>query len=139
MWQELSTGIKAIVVQCTKIDSAYVYEYAKNNINGYPAVTITPSDGDGDFADTRRNKRTYTFSVRVHQERTKAGDEKSERIMREIVDDLIELFDANYYLDGARLQGRGFARPIPSTWAFVQTEQSDVRVAEILIACSVIQ
>lgn len=145
MWDTLSSAIKTVILGADLIDSNRVFEYAKTQMDNYPCITITPSDvADPNFADTARNQRTYVFSIRVFQERLEikgatAGqlpEEAAERIMRQLVDNLISLFDADAYL-GNTLAGRGFCRPIPSRWGYVG-EQVNTRSAEILLECVVI-
>lgn len=138
MWNELSAAIVAKIQTSTNINSSYVYDYAKSNLDGFPAVTVVPKDGSGDFADTQRNQRSYTFSIKVYQEQLEQNRNDSERIIRTIVDELMTMFDADGYL-GQTLQGRGWSRPIPSTWDFILGENSVTRTAEILIDCVVIQ
>lgn len=139
MWNTLSAAIVAIIKTSGKVDSAAVIDYAKSKMDHYPTISVTPADNqDAIFADTQRNQRTYNFAIRIYQERMEQGEEAAERIMRTIVDDLITLFDANLYLN-TTLQGRGFAKPIPSTWQYVQGELPNTRMAEIIISCVVIQ
>lgn len=139
MWNELSAAIKSMVQTSSEIDSTQVFDYAKSKMEHYPCVTITPlENSETYFADTVRNGRSYNFAIRVYQERMEQGEEESERIMRTIIDDLISKFDGDIYL-GSTLQGRGFCRPIPSVWQFVQGEQVNTRMAEIILACVVIQ
>lgn len=139
MWNELSAAIKAKIQTNDEIDSANVFDYAKSQIDAYPTITITPADNQNtSFADTTRRQRSYTFSIKVYQERLEQGESDSERIQRTIVDDLITLFDSDVYLNNT-LAGRGFARPIPSDWSFAAGEQVNMRVAEILLECVVIQ
>ena len=138
MWQTLSAAIVAKVATSSYIESSLIFDYAKTNLDGFPAVTVVPSTGDGVFADTVRNRRSYIFSIKVYQEQLEQGREDSERIMRTIVDDLIDKFDADSYLDNA-LQGRGYAKPIPGNWDFILGENTVQRVAEILIDCQVIE
>lgn len=139
MWQTLSDAIVAKVQTSAFVADEHVYDYAKSGMDGYPTVTVTPFENpDAIFADTDRNRRTYNFAVRCYQERTESSEEESERLMRQLVDDLIQRFDADIYLNTA-LQGRGFAMPIPSRWSFVQGEQVKTRLAEIIVSCVVIQ
>lgn len=139
MWDELSSAIVTIIRTSANIDSAAVFDYAKSKMENYPCITVTPyENAEPQFADTSRNRRTYNFAIRVYQERQDQNESDSERIMRTLVDELISLFDANVYLDD-HLNGRGFARPIPSVWKFVQGEQANTRMAEIIISCVVIQ
>lgn len=139
MWNELSAAIVAKIQTSNEVDTTAVFDYAKSKMTDYPCITVTPLDNtETYFADTSRDGRTYNFAIRVYQERMEQGEEASERIMRTIVDDLISKFDNDIYL-GATLQGRGFCRPIPSRWSFVQGEQVNTRMAEIILACVVIQ
>ncbi len=139
MWNELSAAVVAIVRTSSEIDAEQVFDYAKTKMDHYPCATVTPSENtEPYFADTIRNGRTYNFAIRIYQERLEQGEEQSERIMRTIVDDLISKFDGDPYL-GSTLQGRGFAKPIPSLWQFVQGEQVNTRMAEIILSCVVIQ
>lgn len=139
MWNELSAAIVAKIQTSSEITSSNVFDYAKSKMTEYPCITVTPLDNaETYFADTQRDGRTYNFAIRVYQERMEQGEEASERIMRTIVDDLISKFDNDVYL-GATLQGRGFCRPIPSVWQFVQGEQVNTRMAEIILSCVVIQ
>ena len=139
MWNTLSAAIVAKIKTSSEVANAAVLDYAKSNMDKYPTITVTPSDNtEPFFADTMRNQRTYNFAIRVYQERKEQGEEQSERIMRTIVDDLISIFDADIYLNDT-LAGRGFARPIPSVWQFVQGEQTNTRMAEIILSCVVIQ
>jgi len=139
MWNELSAAIVDVIQTSNEVDSDQVFDYAKSKMDHYPTITVTPLDNsDTYFADTSRDGRTYNFAIRVYQERMEQGEEASERIMRTIVDDLISKFDNDIYL-GSTLQGRGFCRPIPSVWQFVQGEQVNTRMAEIILSCVVIQ
>lgn len=131
----LSAAIKAKIQTSTTIDSAYVYDYAISKPGGYPAVTIVPSEMQAHFADTGRNERHWFFDVKVYQERIRAGEDAAERILRQTVDELITLFDADMTLGGAC----AFCRPIPARWAFVQAPDVDTRVASIMLECVAIQ
>jgi hypothetical protein len=139
MWNDLSAAIVAMIKTSNEVKSSFVYDYAKSQMEGYPTITVTPYENQETFfADTQRNQRSYNFAIRVYQERLDQDEEQSERIMRTLVDDLISIFDADIYLN-TTLQGRGFARPIPSVWQFIQGENSNTRMAEIILSCVVIQ
>lgn len=144
MWDELSGGVINLLNTLSTVDhNVAIFDYAMTNIPAYPAITVTPSDNTAQYADTRRNERSYIFSIKCYQERVKAGEQLSELIVRQLVDSAITLFDANPLLDQVngfgRLNGRGYCRPIPSVWKYIQSEQVDVRMAEILLECVVIQ
>lgn len=142
LWDELSGGIINLLQTLATVDSQYIYDHGTTNIGGYPAIQVTPNGGPAVFADTSRNQRSYIFNIDCYQERSKVGEKQAETIMRQLIDSVITLFDANVYLDqvngNGRLNGRGYCKPIPSTWKYVQTEQPDVRMATVLLECVVI-
>ena len=138
MWNELSDAIVDKIKTSNEVNDAAVFDYAKSKMEKYPTITVTASDNqEPQFADTVRNSRTYNFDIRCYQERADQGEANSERIMRTLVDSLIAIFDADVYLNET-LAGRGFARPIPSTWGY-GGEQNNTRIASIMISCVVIQ
>lgn len=145
MWDDLSNGIVATLQDgidrdvVAGVKSASIYDYEPGLTTAYPAISVVPSDSPAKFADTQRNQRTYTFSIKCLQERKEFGAQKAERVQRQLVDELLTLFDSSRYLYGDQLQGRGYVEAAPSRWAYIQTEQVDVRMAEILLACVVIQ
>jgi argonaute-like protein implicated in RNA metabolism and viral defense len=143
LWDELSGGIINLLNTLSTVDNTIaIFDHGKTNIPAYPAIQVTPNGGPAVFADTSRNQRSYIFNIDCYQERSKTGEQLSEQIMRQLVDSVITLFDANTTLDQVngfgRLVGRGYCKPIPSTWKYVQTEQPDVRMATILLECVVI-
>lgn len=138
MWNTLSNAIVNKIKESSEVDSTAVFDYAKSQITEYPAITVTASDNaNPSFADTVRNRRSYVFSVKIYQEMTEKSEQDAERILRTLVDDVIDLFDTDRYINDA-LAGRGFAFPIPSVWRFIQSEQATARMAEVLIECVVI-
>lgn len=145
MWDDLSAAIAVILKTATNkagqvvLDASSVFEYGKSKFDQYPCATITPfENANPSFADTLRNRREYIFSIKIYQERGQKGEAETERLMRQLTDSVITIFDANPYLKNV-LQGQGFAMPIPSRWAYIQSEQIDVRMAEVLIQCVVIK
>lgn len=129
-YSNIGTQIVAIIKQnVTNVNN--VYDYIERNPAGYPAICVEAYDGKGEFADTGRNRRSYIFRIIVQQERTTAGAAGSERIMRNLVDQLLSVFDnrANLTLNNSC----DFATPIPSKWGYIQAPDIDVRSAEIII------
>lgn len=131
----IKTEIVNIINTSTKVRNVYNYEEVKPA--GYPAITVTNYDGAGEFADTQRNRRFFTFSIKCYQERLEVGASEAERIMTNLVDELIGIFDnpTNYNLNNTCV----FAQPIPSKWGYLQVPDADVRTAEILIAAIAVQ
>lgn len=146
MWDELTksiiltinNGISTGVI--TGMNATNVYDHEPNVFTEYPAISIVPSDTPRtEFADTARNYRDYTFSIKLLQERREFGANKAERVLRTLTDQMLKMFDGSRYLYGDQLLGRGFVQVAPSRWAYIQTDQVDMRMAEILLSCEVIQ
>lgn len=138
MWNELSAAIVTLVKTSNQVDPTQVYDYAKSNMDHYPTITVTGGgNSEAAFSDTVRNTRNYSFNIDVYQERTEFGEDKAEEVLRNVVDSLITIFDANVHLNDTLL-GRGYAKPINGDWGYTG-EQLNTRSARIIISCEVIQ
>lgn len=95
-------GIKALLV--TLIESIEVggnsvfgeiSDFAKGDFAKYPAVVIRPVSGDGNYVDTARNERTFTFEIDLYQEQSTEGKtpEEATDIMESAVDKILIAFD----------------------------------------------
>ena len=139
MFESLVSAIK------TKLENTgsfhEVFDYRRSDFSGYPAAVVSPADiNDMSFADTARNQRTYIIAIRIYQERLNQGDSNAERILRTIADELITSFDSDPYLSDT-LRGRGYVRPIPSTFLNPPDNgpSPDTIGLEILVEAVVIQ
>lgn len=120
-----------------------VHNYEKSAFRGYPAVTVVPSENESDFEATQERQRVLAFRLRFYvevisdrQEVTGEGLKEADRIMRTVLDDVIDEFDkpAN-----ARLSGNAdtaakkvlYVEPVPSSWEYDSDRK--MRMAEILL------
>lgn len=110
-----------------------VYDYKPGTVpdGKYPYACVTLADFSGEFADTIRNKRNFVFSVEVYQERTEAGagNQKAERIMRELVDEVLTAFDADTTLSGMVK----WVKPVSGRFDYDDNETGDQRIAEFTL------
>lgn len=107
------------------------YEYESANPDGkYPLATVTPASFEGEFASSAHNRRAYLFNVRIYQERTENafGAAKAERVMREVVDEVITAFDSDTTLSGTTI----YCRPVAGNFDYIEREH-DARSAEITL------
>lgn len=131
---DISNKIKTMLQTVANLNGVYEYEPATPTSGQYPFASITTGGApEASFGDTQRNLRTYRFSIRVYQERTEAafGNEKAERIIREIQDAVFTLFDENTTLDGMVKK----VSPVTCDTEHVDREVGDTRVAEFLVDC----
>lgn len=119
------------ILQSNITTANVVYSYVETNPTGYPAIMVEFYDGQGEFADTGRNRRSRFYRITCMQERVKVGARESERILGSLVDQVISVFDnrANITLNNSC----DFAYPIPSKWGYIQAPDIDVRTAEIIL------
>lgn len=115
------------------LNGVYAYEVAVPTSGKYPFLTVTPQSFDAEFGDTVRNIRTYTFVLRLYQERTAVGfgNEKAERVVAEICDEILTAFDADTTLSGMVK----YIKPVHGSLDYVEREIGDVRMAEFIIDC----
>jgi len=132
MYQTLVSYIKDMLESITELN--YIYDYENPNIEGYPAVTISFTDSDVEEIDTGNNFRTFGFDITVYQEIEKVGKGQSEgeRIMRIILDKILEKFDKDITLGGNCIM----CKPVPSTGGWVDKEMLH-RAAKIKVNCLV--
>ncbi len=138
MWDELSAKLKTLILTVDKVQEAYDYEEA--NLAGTPAVSITASDNESDYATTTENQRIYAFDIRCFVKRANpVSDRNAEIATRQLVDAVLNKLDKNYQLSGiVNTSGHEFLfmRAAPSAWGYAGRED-EYRVAEIKVKCHV--
>lgn len=131
--QDISAAVATKMRSVSGLHAVYEYEIDKPEDGKYPFATITPQAFSGEFGDTIRNIRTYELAVRIYQERTEAGigNEKAERLIREMTDEVLTAFDMDTTLSGIAK----FVRPVRGNLQYIGRETGDTRVAEFILEC----
>jgi hypothetical protein len=133
--QNMSAAIKN-VLEAVTIDGQAVFadvaEYPTTDFAGVPAATIVPSDNTSDYATSTQNLRTYAFFVDIYYpvESSNGGYENTFKIMRELMDVALDAFDNSYSTIC------DFLRPVPSSWAMVETAAGDMLTSRITLQCA---
>jgi len=111
-----------------------VANYHKVVFSGFPAVTVTVADNDNDFWSVGENLRAFNFDVDVYQQISKSTQsvddnarQSAERIMGNVVSDIIDAFDDNVEFNGAA----EFSRAAPSSWDHMEGAEGFYRHAKI--------
>lgn len=145
-WQILNNKIKSKLEALSDIQ--VVYDYPWVSFDGYPAVTITPSDMESDYQTNQTNMRTYSFTLRafmdieiVNQSNLKDKVSKTTEIMRGLVDTIIDTFDSDETLTGISADmpsGKTLVtvRPVPGR--IVYFEEEKMMIGEITLDCVVL-
>lgn len=131
--QNISAAVATKLRGVSGLQVVYEYEIAKPENGKYPFATVTPRAFSGKFGDTIRNERIYEITVRIYQERTETGfgNEKTERLAREMVDEILTAFDMDTTLSGIVK----FVQPLRGDLTYVDREIGDTRMAEFILEC----
>lgn len=129
--QDISQALVRKLQGVSGLQAVYNYEIDKPEQGKYPFATVVQQAFSGRFGDTQRNIRTYTFSVNVYQERVEAafGNEKAERLVREMVDEILTAFDMDTTLSGMVK----WVSPVSGDLDYIEREIGDTRIANFII------
>ena len=117
-----------------------VSDYDKVVFSGFPAVTVTVADNENEFWSVGENQRAFNFNLDIYYQISRdvgsADDnarQRAERVMSNVVSDVIDAFDSYITFGGAA----DFLRAAPSTWDYLQGAEGYYRHA--LIKLQVVQ
>lgn len=131
MWENLRKKIVAILNANTLIKA--VYDYEPGEFAGDPIATVTPSSNEGDYRTTTANRRIYAFNLTLWVQRggEHRDDAKTEDVLTDLVDAVIDDFDKFYTL-GTGSPGDALAlksgytmvrvEAMPSAWVYLGRE-----------------
>jgi len=142
MLENLIQKIKELIDEISGIAS--VYEYEPEKFENTPVVVIVPSSNEDEYKTSNENTRVYAFDLRIFVNRSVAPegndvDEYADRILRGLVDDVLDKLDSNYGLSGISVPtGYTFCNMTvsPSSWGIAGRED-EYRVAELDVRCNV--
>ena len=136
-------NIKSVIINRISSDITKVQDtadYEKTGFSGFPAVTIFCSGNENDYESTSDNLRTFTFIIRIHEQLGKIpqldavsdnAKQRAERILGDVVSEIIDSFDKYYTLGGAV----DICKATPSRWGYAEIPEGWARIAEIKIEC----
>lgn len=111
-----------------------VSDYDKLNFSGFPAVTVTTTDNENEFWSVGQNQRAFNFDIDIYVQISKGTQsvddnarQSAERIMGNVVSDIIDAFDDYVEFGG----NADFLRAAPSTWDYMESSEGFMRHAKI--------
>jgi len=140
MFSDLLNAIKGILESNTLIQAVQDYESLKTDDD--PVAIIIPSGNESDYNTTEENVRIYAYKIMIFVKRTGIRNESSaERVLRNIVDSVIDDLDKDYMLVTAGapvVTGYTFMGifAVPSSWGYA-LEGDQYRVAQIDVTARV--
>ena len=115
------------------------FSYEVELFKGTPSAVVIPSSNEGDYDTTQENIRIYAYSIKLFVNRDKNSKTDADRILRNLVDSVIDDFDKDYTFTGIENPtGYTFINTFatPSLWGYSGRED-EFRVCEINIRCRV--
>lgn len=133
MFEEILYKLKSILQSNVLIEDTYDYEEIQTDSD--PFAVIVPSGNDSDYLTTQENIRIYAFKVMIFVSRKIRSKKDADKVMRNLVDSVINDFDKDYTLETAGVPtkaGNTFLQVFaaPSAWGYALPED-DYRVATI--------
>lgn len=130
----IKNQIKAKIQTCSSVQQIYGYEEV--NPSGWPAVMLTPGDMQGEFSSNTENSRVYAYRVLIlfplgqdmESPKTLNRLEYAENTIATVIDDIINVIDDNFVLDGTPVL---FVNAADVQWGYYPIEGGEARGAEI--------
>lgn len=137
MFSILLTKITSILSANTLIEETFNYEVEQ--FKGDPVAVVSPSGNESDYSTTNLNERIYAYSVKLFVARGDRGAKESDRVLRNLVDSVLDDFDSDYYFSGLSVP-TGYTMinvfALPTLWGYSGRED-EFRVAEVIVKCRV--
>jgi len=139
MFDEILEKLKAILEGNTLITDVYAFENIQADSD--PFAVIIPSGNEAEYQTTEENVRVYAFTVMLFVSRTIRSQEEADRVLRKMVDSVIDDYDKDYLLTTIGQPTKtGYTYlqtfAVPSNWGYALPEDS-YRVATINLRCLV--
>jgi len=133
----LLNKITSILSDNDKISA--VFNYEAEQFNEDPTAVVTVSGNESDYSTTKENERIYAFNLKLFVSRSDREAKESDRVLRDLVDSVLDDFDKDYYFVGLEVP-TGYTMinvfATPSSWGYSGRED-EFRVAEVAIKCRV--
>jgi hypothetical protein len=96
MFNEILEKLQLILKNNTLL--ADVYDWENIQTDSDPFAVIIPSGNESDYQTTEENVRTYGFTIMLFVSRTIRSTKDAERVLRQLVDSVIDDFDKDSML-----------------------------------------
>ena len=133
MFEEIISKLKEILDNNNLIQ--HVQDFEDIVADSDPFVTIVPSGNTSAYETTEENVRVYAFKVMVFVSRTDRSKGDADRVLRGLVDSIIDDYDKDYTLETIGVPsktGYTFLQVFaaPSAWGYALPED-EYRIATI--------
>lgn len=138
----ISSAIASQLKTIQNADGAYwfdddtVREEPVFNFAGYPAAIVVPSNVESEYQTVLDNTRQYAFIIVLVEQAQELKMSEAYSNMRQLEDDVLDLFDRDYSLGGLQSSlGAGYqlidTNAAPSAWERISVETLELLTAVI--------
>lgn len=132
----IKNQIKTKIQSCASVQQTYGYE--EINPTGWPCVMLTPANMDGEFVSSSENSRVYSYRVLIlftlgqdmEVPKTLNRLEYAENVIATVIDEIINVIDDNFELEGTPVL---YVNAADVLWGYYATEAGEARGAEITL------
>lgn len=117
----------------TVSELAFVYDFHRAELEGYPAATFDVSDSSNDFLTNQDNLRTYTFLIVLYQETTIKGLDEATNLLDTLADKVVDTFEQDETLGGVV----NWCNPLTGPRVAFETPQGLVITQQLSLKCNI--
>lgn len=92
-----------------------VNSYPTLKFDGFPAVSIFPSDNKNDYETTSDNERIYVWKLRIFEETKGQGLNQAQDTLYEVLDNVLDKLDQEGELDS----GQTIGQDLPARYQYI--------------------
>lgn len=136
VWSDIRS---LLITRITSLGSAQaVYGYEEDHPSGWPTVFVTPANVEGSFVTTAENRRIYSYYVtvlfptgqNVPKDSSLQKVEYAEKVISDVLEDIIDDIDENFTLDGVTIL---FVEAADAEWGFMPMEAGQAKACRITL------
>lgn len=130
-FQSIRQEIKDVIdAQSTLVQETYLTDTSE--IDGFPAVVITPSELDSDYGSTQRDKWIFVYTLSIYYPiKDLSVQEKVDLRLEKVIDELLNIFKTRNVLGSVC----DWVEPAPSSWGKTTNTETVYRMATITLRC----
>lgn len=128
---DIRAKIKTLLEGISEI--AFVSDFHKAKLEGYPAVTFDVSESSNDFLTNNDNMRMFTFLIVIFNETEIQGLDAATALLDTVADKVVEAFENDFTLTGTV----SWCNPVTGPRVPLDTPQGLVVAQQLSLKCNV--
>lgn len=133
---QIANDLRAAIAAMIPTGDGEVFKFAsawpisEEEVQGYPAVIVTPSENQADYGSTAENKLSFVFDLMIYYPILADDREKTERAIGTAMGELLKIFSQK-----AGVPGTIYTRPVPSVWGEEPGAARPYRTCRVILTC----